>query len=339
MTVRPGRPMGRTGLLIGIGLFLSVGAAWLAIQGVDLDMTLEIIGRSDVVWLAVAVGVIACQVILRSIRWRLILPESAGGRVRVIRILPVMLVGYLANAVLPARLGEGVRAVLLARRESLSTAETVGSVVLERALDLLTLAILGSLAAVAIGLAGDSVIVVVIGLVVAAGAVALLAFAPRLVAGVRWRRLAGVRALLDRLLSGADITGRLPTIGAALVPTVASWLLDASIYWLVARSLGVDLSPLAAVVLSAVAVLSTAIPAAPGYVGTYELAAAGAARALGIDPATALAFALVAHALTVIPIGLAGAVAAIAMSRGGLQSSAPGRQTALNDSPPMADAP
>jgi glycosyltransferase 2 family protein len=63
------------------------------------------------------------------------------------RIVPVLLIGYLGNAVLPARLGEPIRAHLLARREGLSSALVFGTAVLERIIDLATLAIIAFAAA------------------------------------------------------------------------------------------------------------------------------------------------------------------------------------------------
>ena len=77
----------------------------------------------------------------------------------------------------------------------------------------------------------------------------------------------------------------------------------------VGRSLGLDLGVADAVLMGAVAVLATAIPAAPGYVGTFELAATSTAAALGVPRPEALALAVLVHVITVAPLALAGAVA------------------------------
>ena len=58
-----------------------------------------------------------------------------------------MLVGYLGNAVLPARLGEPMRAVIASRRERIGTTEALGSVLVERVIDIATLAVVGFVAA------------------------------------------------------------------------------------------------------------------------------------------------------------------------------------------------
>jgi uncharacterized membrane protein YbhN (UPF0104 family) len=317
MTARRSRPSRRAAILVVLGVALSVAAAWIATQGVDLAATAAIVGRADPAWLVGAVGIIAGQVLIRSIRWRMILPALPGRVIAVRRIVPVYLVGYLANTVLPARLGEGVRAVLLARREGLPMADTIGSVVLERLLDILTLALLGAAAALALGARGQTLVVAIVGLVVAGGALVAVAVAARFLGRIRWGRLDRAREIVGALLSGASPGGRARVIARAIVLTVITWLLDAGIYWLVGRSLGLDLSPLAAMIVSTVAVLSTAIPAAPGYVGTFELAAAGALRALGVDAETALAVALVAHAVIILTTAVGGTAATIVIALGG----------------------
>jgi uncharacterized membrane protein YbhN (UPF0104 family) len=82
------------------------------------------------------------------------------------------------------------------------------------------------------------------------------------------------------------------------------------------------------------------IPAAPGYVGTYELAASATAVALGVDPVSALAVAILAHALTLLPMAGAGAVALLAIQRTGPRGAADDSDaTADGDrSPPVRTA-
>ena len=91
--------------------------------------------------------------------------------------------------------------------------------------------------------------------------------------------------------------------------------------WLAAAPLGNPLGLADALVICGVAVLGTAIPSAPGYVGTYELAASAAAVALGIAPESALALAIVVHAMTLLPIALSGVVAFLLIQREVVQGS------------------
>lgn len=310
MTIPTG-PAGRRGL-VALGLLLSLAAAWIVVRGVDLQQTGAIVAAADPRFLAAALTVLAVQVIVRAARWGTLLPVGPRGRTSVRRIVPVTLVGYLGNAALPARLGEVIRSVVLAGREGLQTSVTFGSAVLERVLDTLVVAVLGGLAALAIGVDAWVLQVALVAIAVALGALAALAVAPRALARVGFAAIGDVVEALRRVAHGA--TAQRPTvIAAAIVLTIAAWLLDAALYWLVGRSLGIGLNPAGAMLVSAVAVLSTAVPSAPGYLGTFELAAVAAAAAIGIDRETGLALALVAHAVAVVPLSVGGATAAIVM--------------------------
>lgn len=292
-------------------------AAWVAVQGVDLNSTWEIVRGSDVRLLAVAVLVIAVQTTLRSGRWRLVLPVSAARRPHLTRVIPVLLIGYLGNAVLPARLGEALRAAVLARRERLSTAETLGSVLIERIVDTMALAAFALTVAFAVGLGERFATIGLLAIAVGIAAVLALTAAPRLVGKVKIPVLARVRDAALAILRGAQVRDRPMTIAAAAGLSLLAWILDAAIYLLAARAIGIDLPVHAAVVISAVAALSTAVPSAPGFVGTFELAISTIAQAFGVEAATALALAIVVHAVALIPTSLAGVVAAIVVGRDG----------------------
>ncbi len=316
-----------------VGIAVSIVALWVASRGVDLRATADALSHANPVPLVACVAVTAIQTTLRSARWRLLLPRSPGGtRPRVLRLIPIVLIGYLGNAALPARLGEPLRAWLVARRERLDPAEAFGTVVLERVVDTSTLALIGACAALLVGATGW---VLQGSVLVAAGASAVLVV---LVAGGPARIVAGVRRVRGLIGGGhaqrtgpTESQGRIGTLAgglahamerfglgggaaqphrvivAAALISASCWVLDATVFWLVGQSLGIPLAPAEAMLICAIAVLGTAAPAAPGYVGTYELAAATVATMLGVPPAPALALAVLAHVISLAPSALAGA--------------------------------
>jgi glycosyltransferase 2 family protein len=99
--------------------------------------------------------------------------------------------------------------------------------------------------------------------------------------------------------------------------SLLAWTLDAGLYLAGAASLGINLPLSTAVIIGGAAALATALPAAPGYVGTFDLAAAAVGAGLGLDPATAVALAAVVHAVVLVPIALAGAAALVGETLGG----------------------
>lgn len=307
-----------------IGLLVSVMALWIVIHSVDLSAFATVLSHSNPVPLVACLAVIAVQVVLRSIRWRLLLPPTpGGGQPRVVRIVPVLLVGYLGNAVLPARLGEPIRAYLVARREQLDAVESFGSVVLERVVDTATLAVVACVAAVAVNAPGwivqATAVAAIIGTAVTA---ALVVVGPGRLVGLTRRIVAQspvaarsepILKRLDDFARGIDRPSRSGAVVVAAFVSAACWGLDATTFWLVAQSIGSPVTPAAALLIGAVTVLGTALPSAPGYVGTFDLAAATTAQALGVAAAPALALAVLAHAMTVLPTASAGAVSMIAM--------------------------
>jgi len=123
----------------------------------------------------------------------------------------------------------------------------------------------------------------------------------------------GLLVRLDDFARGVDRPSRSRVIIVAVIVSAACWMFDAVTFTFVARSLDISISPMAAVLIAAVTVLGTALPSAPGYVGTFELAAATTAQTLGVAAAPALAIAVLAHLLMVVPVAVGGALSLAAM--------------------------
>ena len=212
-----------------------------------------------------------------------------------------------------------MRAVILNRLHRVDMSEALGSVLVERLIDIATLALVGFSAARLLG--APAWIVQVLGVAAGIGAIGLVVL---LTIGLQpMLRMARRLGLINRPGFANIATRFVTTLGghsrrgallAAFAVSVATWLLDATSFWLAGRSVGVDLPYSAAMIVSAISVLGTAVPSAPGYVGTFELAAAGTAGALGIPSSEALALAVVVHTMTLIPLALAGAASLISIN-------------------------
>jgi len=288
----------------------------------DVGEAFAVLRRASPFPLALVLPVVAAQVLVRAARWRLLLPRRPDGSRPVLgATVTALLVGYLASGVLPARLGEPIRALVVARSQRLPASGAFGAVVLERVVDLSALAIVGLGAAIAIGAPSW---IVNLALVVASLAIALLILLvtvgldPFLVVGRRLaaRLPAPVRPLAETTLRFAGtfadgVSGhrRRPDVAWAAALSVVGWLLDAAIVWLVGSAIGLSLGLGEAVVISSVGALATAVPSAPGYLGTYEVAVTAAAVALGAAGAEGLALAIATHAIVLVPVLGAGVVA------------------------------
>ncbi len=309
-----------------MGFLISLGAIVIVLRSVDLGQTAEALGHTRLLLLAPCLLLVGAGIVLRAFRWQRLLP-GAGRRVPVRRIAPILLIGYLGNSVLPARLGEPIRAYLLARREGLSSFEVFGTALIERIVDVAVLSVMAFVASWAVGAppwvvqltgfaAGASVLVI---LVLTLGGIGpVMRVLERL---TRLLHVPGAEVILvrlDRFARGFGGESQRTPIAQAAAVSVPIWLVDSSLCWLVAQSLGLDLGPASALLVIAVTGLGTSIPSAPGYVGTFELAASAAARAVGLAAPAALSLAILVHAVTLLPLALGGAVSLVAVGSGNL---------------------
>jgi len=317
------RRMRRLALTL-LGPVISVAAVVLAVRSVDLSDVAFKIANAQLPLLIPAVLLIAVGITLRSWRWQRLLPPDAVGGVPIHRIVPVLLVGYLGNTVLPARLGEAIRAFLLARREGLSSFEILGTALLERIIDLAVLALMAALAAITLGVPAWIVQLTVLAGVGGVGLVAALTFVGigPVVRGLG--RLMRHMPLAERGLAPLDRLGQgmgrraVSQVLQASALSIPIWLTDTAICLFVAAALGIGIPPGGALLVIAIGALGTSVPSAPAYVGTFELAASAAGRAVGLDPASALSLAVVVHAVSLVPVAVAGAVSLVAIRAGNL---------------------
>ncbi|HEY0444333.1 MAG TPA: lysylphosphatidylglycerol synthase transmembrane domain-containing protein, partial [Candidatus Limnocylindrales bacterium] len=272
-----------------VGLGISALALWVLVSSVDLPATGAALRRARIEGLAPIAIVLAIQFSLRTFRWsRLAASLRPDAPVPASHFAAPLAMGYLGNAVLPARLGEAIRAAVLGRAEGLPVAAVLGTVLVERILDTLTLAALAGVVAAAIApewmarlAAGVAVIaMVVLGVLVVGGGIA----ATKLRAAQRGplRRAATIGGGAGLTIASAVAGIPRSALALAVAISLAAWLGDALLFWLVASALGIGLSLGAAFLVAAVTVLGTAVPSSPGYIGTFEAAAVAAAAALGV---------------------------------------------------------
>ena len=135
-------PVRMEGLLLTsrrLWLGFAVTGAFLAVLflKIDLDGMRSALAEANYVYLLPAVLVYFASFYARAVRWRYVLGPFA--RVRANRLYPVIMVGYMANNVLPMRLGEVARSYYLSTREPVRASTALATVVIERVFDGLTL--------------------------------------------------------------------------------------------------------------------------------------------------------------------------------------------------------
>jgi uncharacterized protein (TIRG00374 family) len=263
-------------------------------------------------WLAVAaVPLYFVGFWFRTWRWRLLLrPVTA---VSTARLYPVVLIGLMSNNVAPARIGELVRAYLVGQRESISKSTALGTIALDRAYDGLTLvAILGVMTVVTGADAGVKGIGIGAALLFAAGTAFLISLELAPVRTRRWllrivhllpAHLAErIEGLLDAFLSGLVVIRNPSTLLLAGGFSLASWLLEATMYYLVGQAFHLHVGFDAYLIVTAGANLALSVFASPGGVGPFEVTTREVLVFFNVAGAKAAAYALALHALLLGPV-------------------------------------
>lgn len=299
-----------------IGVLVSGFLLWLTVRQIRLADVAAALQQANLWYLVPAIVTYFVDLGVRTWRWRVLLSPVRPVRWR--DLYPVVTIGYMSNMLLPARMGELVRAAVLARR-GVAASAALGSIATERVLDGLT--------TVAILLVASRFLVLpdwlVAGLVsltalfvgVLVALIALLAGGGRVDA---WLEAHGrqaplidrVRALLVQFTTGAGALRRPRLLVRAILIGLLAWSCSALQYFWVFRAFGLPLGIAAAFFAVGAVGLSSAIPAAPGYVGSFEFVGVASLGLLGgpagIAPGVALSAIMVIHLLQIAPVTVAG---------------------------------
>ncbi|MCI0433377.1 MAG: flippase-like domain-containing protein, partial [Gemmatimonadetes bacterium] len=308
-----------------VGIAISVGLLAYVFRGVDLRDVADEITRADP-WLLIAATAAATSVFwVRAWRWRSILtPVDPDTSFRA-RFAAVN-IGFMANNLLPARVGEFARAYALSRVTRVPVVAGLSSLVVERLLDALFL-VLALFATMALpgfppwpSDAGVNFPAVArtLGLVAASIAIILFLLVLKPQIAVRWLEALARRVLpgsfrrpvidaLEAFLAGAGVLRQPQLMMRAIGWTVIVWFLNGLGFWLAFHAFDLQLSMTAAFFFQSCLAFAVSIPAAPGFFGTYEAAASVVLVELwGREATRALGFAIGFHIAGFIPVTLIG---------------------------------
>lgn len=304
--------------LLSFGLGVAILVFFLSKFDVDLQAVWSQLRRTDLLLFAAAMGLYYSTFAARSLRWQRLLHNAMPTDRRkwpvpgLGRLTHILLVSWLANCVLPAKLGDAYRSYLLKTKVGGSFSLTVGTVFAERALDLLTLFILliaSALMAFGSRLPAASEPVLGFGLLLAVGvALGLLTMrhlGDRIEAFLPSKLKPIYRRMQEGTL-GAFSTGALPLLVST---SVAVWILEASRLMLISKALHMDIPLALAFFVALAGSLLTAVPALPGGLGLVESGTIAVLLWFGIDQNTAVSVALLDRLISYWSVIVVGVVA------------------------------
>lgn len=305
------RPGARRWLGLLLGLLISALAAYLVLQWAGWEPLVEALRQVDMRLIVLAVIVFLISMLARSLCWRELLDREYS----LLQVLAALNEGYLLNNLLPWRLGEFGRAILLGRKGKRGTLNVLATIFVERMLDVfIAFSILIALLPTAAGLPQARRTGVILAGILVVGAF-LVWILLRETTWIHWlfARLPGNKdrwlSMWGRLQDGLMVLREPNRLLRSLSWLLLSWILAGIEYWLVLRAFMPQASLLWAYFMLTVTLLGIAVPSSPGFLGVFEAAGVIALSVFGVPRGDALAASLLIHGIVYIVGSTLGVVA------------------------------
>jgi glycosyltransferase 2 family protein len=301
--------------MVLLGAALSAGALYLAARGAHPDRMLDALRKANYWTMIPCVFLTLSAFWLRALRWRFLLHsvrEIPQGT-----LFSATMIGFLANNVLPARLGEIVRAHVVGTKAGISRSSALASIVVERIFDLFTLLALfavvalisrfpGGLGTVALIVLGFGITALVLLMIWNRHPERFLAFALRLAP----RR---IRPEVERIgtsfREGLRVFDRASHLVMVAGLSIVMWAAIVVVIWFCFLALSIRVPQPDGSLVALVAIsLVTMVPSAPGFVGTLQGAGTAALLVFGVPKDLGLTFSIVYHATQWLPVNIVGAI-------------------------------
>lgn len=308
-------------LFLILGVAVSAGCFWLSLRGTSFGELREGFAKANYLTLPVMLGLLFGFYWLKTLRWSWLLQPVAPLGTK--QLFPPMLIGFAANNLLPAHLGEFVRVYVVRKKYGVPAATVLSTVVLERIFDVLAI-----LALFGIGLAFTDELpdeyrrsALVLGALAAAVSLSVVIY----LIWTDWflnlvSRILGWFPFLPHSLTG-KVTDMLRTGAQGLhalrngrtvfliaVNSLLQWSLNGAIAYVALRAFGIDVSPATGLIVTGVTALGVTVPSTPGYFGVIQICFAVSMGAQLVKPPASLVLgaSLYYHISMYIPVTVLG---------------------------------
>jgi uncharacterized protein (TIRG00374 family) len=296
--------------LIAAGVGTTLAFGYLSVRAVDVGDAWTAFQRSRAWWFVPGLATLALAVFLRIVRWRYLFAPTT--RPRLGATTSAYLVGQFFNNLLPLRAGEAARVEALRRRARTSRTETAGTIVAERAYDVVCLLVLlfvlvpwlprvswlhdASIGAIA--LIGAIVVLAAVLLLFDESPLRLFLAPFRLLPGFTTERVVSMAENLGRGLT--SVRGLRAALVAVVLTTV-SWIVMGVAFWFVSFAFDLPRTLLLGMLVVIATNLAQVLPSAPAAAGVFEVSGVLAVTAFGAPRAVALSYAVVLHVMNFVP--------------------------------------
>ena len=310
-------------LQVAAGILISGLCLWLAMRDVEPLAVWRVLRRANYLGFAVVVGTTLLAFWLRALRWRSLI--ASPRRLGLGGLFSATMIGFMANNTLPLRLGEFVRPWALARREGLSKSRLLATIVVERAVDMVTLLAIFGLALLVHPISGSTeagrmtragASVLVIACVGLTGFMVVLERQPHLAhatiaklsaplpEGARVR----VAHMLTQFVEGLGLLRDLPRLLWGFLLSFIMFAVVVVGLQISLWALGIELPWYAGLILLVITAIGIMVPAAPGYIGTMNVACIAGLALFQVGKESAVPFSWFYWASQWAPVTLVGVI-------------------------------
>jgi hypothetical protein len=308
------------------GILISIICSWLFVRKIEWSSLGTAFSEAKYIYILPTIIIMFVSHYIWAIRWEVLI--SPIKKVSVLNLLFACMIGSMANNVLPARLGEIIRPVMIARKEKIKVSTSFATIAIERVFDILGIIVIASLLfyflpsnpsqntnsqAVIHQLEKWSAIMAFIG-VCAIASLFLLSLYPKK-AGAVFEKLLFVfpHSIRDRLvnllhsfISGLQVFDHKTKLIWIGVLSLILWLINAAAVYVLCYSFDIGLSFAGSCFVTVCIALAVALPQAPGFIGVFHIATQKSLDVFGIDLSSAQSFAILLWAISVVPVTVAG---------------------------------
>ncbi len=297
--------------ILFVPVWMGVGALllWLLVRQLELSKLQQELAHVAIAPLVLAVTLDVVAVLCKAIKWHLLLRPLS--RIGVLRLQGAIYAGGAVSVVLPFRLDEGVRAYAAARMSGLRWAQVIGSMALERLVDLFVIGVvvLALLAMLPLPswFSGTLLVVGVLSAII----ICVLVLS-HLFSKASWIP-PRVSRFIESMAEGSRALARPHLLGGATLFALGEWALTVTLCALVSHAAGMSLPYDALILTTTLLFASFAIPMVPAGIGPFEWAVTESLHKLySVTKVQAATMAMVMHALLLAPMVTVGTLIIVA---------------------------
>ncbi len=313
----------KTGWKIALGILISIVFLGLAIYNIDFVKLWKTVKQMNVGWLLLSGVFIFAAIYMRALLWYQLLKKCCPPHIW--NFFRIIFIGYFGNFVFPLKLGEVIRAWLLSKTENIPTSTAIGTVVLERGMDLIAMLIFFillmcfipfenwlKLSGLILAGVGMGFFVVVILNYRYGGHV--LDFIEKPLQKLPGNIGHWLHRQIDKFLDGLKLIKSPQQFFQAFGCSLLSWVAWILVIHCCIKAAGLDLPMFAAVFVIVVLNFGLMIPSSPGGLGVFEFMVILALAKFGVAKEVALGIGFVTHMMQYIIIILMGWIFAVQMN-------------------------